>query len=453
MNQNKEKKQYTELKTTSDEVTPTSLLKFFLSLALISFLYSCSPVSFLKKEISLTEKELKDHTGFILYDPVSKKTIYEHQSRSYFTPASNTKIFTFYTSLQILKDSVPALRYIDRNDSLIVWGTGDASFLYPAVYQNGKVHSFLSQSSKKLFFSGNNFNTTAFGPGWSWDDYNDYYSSERSSFPVYGNLISVHTTLDEHLTFSPVYFSNQTITSSELKPAMEIIRDEHSNQLTVYRGELKTEKKFNIPFQYSSDLVVELLADTLKKTVEEVTIPVPKNASTLYSVPVDSLYKVMMQESDNFIAEQLLLACAGVLSDTLKPEIAINYAKKNFLFDLPDEPIWVDGSGLSRYNLFTPRSIVRLWEKIYTLMPQDRLFKLLAVGGQSGTIKNLYKAEEPYIFGKTGSLSNNHCLSGYLITKKGKTLIFSFMSNNFVTPTSEVRTRMEKILLEVRNRY
>jgi len=427
--------------------------KFVLAVGLFSSLISCSPVSFLKKEISLTEKELKDHTGFILYNPVSKKTIYEHQAGSYFTPASNTKIFTFYTSLQILKDSIPALKYVERNDSLIVWGTGDASFLYPEVYQNGRVYSFLSQPSKTLFFSGSNFRTTAFGPGWSWDDYNDYYSAERSSFPVYGNLIAAQSALDDRLVFSPVYFSSQVVMSPETKPTMEIIRDENSNQLTVYKGELKKEKKFNIPFQYGSDLLTELLADTLNKTVEEVNIPLPATASTLYSLPVDSLYRVMMQESDNFIAEQLLLACAGVLSDTLKPEIAIAYAKKNLLFDLPDEPVWVDGSGLSRYNLFTPRSIVRLWEKIYTLVPRERLFRLLAVGGQSGTIKNLYKAEQPYIFGKTGSLSNNHCLSGYLVTKKGKTLIFSFMSNNFVTPTSEVRKRMEKILLEIRNRY
>src|SRR5690606_39863376 len=89
------------------------------------------------------------------------------------------------------------------------------------------------------------------------------------------------------------------------------------------------------------------------------------------------LYKVMMQDSDNFIAEQLLLSCAGVLSDTLAPEIAIDYMKANFLSDLPDEPIWIDGSGLSRYNLFTPRSIVMLWDKILESVPRQRLFRLL----------------------------------------------------------------------------
>ena len=141
--------------------------------------------------------------------------------------------------------------------------------------------------------------------------------------------------------------------------------------------------------------------------------------------------------------------CAMVISDSLKAEIAIDYVKNKFLFDLPDEPQWVDGSGLSRYNLFTPRSIVRLWEKILVLVPRERLFELLAIGGKTGTVKNSYKSDPPYIFGKTGTLSNNHCISGYLITKKGKLLIFSFMNNNFTAPTREVRANMERVLFEI----
>lgn len=423
---------------------------FFLCFIILA---SCSPASFLKKEIAIAERELKDHTGFMLYDLAAKKTIYEYQSDRYFTPASNTKIFTLYTSLNVLGDSIPAFRYVVKQDSLIVWGMGDPSFLYSETFQNKKVFDFLSDSSKKLFISTKNFQTTNSGPGWAWDDYNDYYSSERSSFPVYGNLISIQSKADDRLIFSPLYFSNQIVVSNEMRQSTEIIRDVDANQLTVYRGEQKKEKKFNIPFKYDDDLITELLADTLNKSVGKVKMILPKEAKTIYSIPSDSLYKVMMQQSDNFIAEQLLLMSSGVVSDTLKPEIGIAYSKKNLLNDLPDEPIWIDGSGLSRYNLFTPRSIVKLWEKIYQKVPRERLFPLLAIGGRTGTIRNYYKADQPYIFGKTGSLSNNHCLSGYLITKKGKTLIFSFMNNNFVSPSSEVRKRMEKILKEVHDKF
>jgi D-alanyl-D-alanine carboxypeptidase/D-alanyl-D-alanine-endopeptidase (penicillin-binding protein 4) len=127
--------------------------------------------------------------------------------------------------------------------------------------------------------------------------------------------------------------------------------------------------------------------------------------------------------------------------------------KKNHLHDLPDEPKWVDGSGLSRYNLATPRSIVKLWEKIYQKVPRERLFPLLAIGGKVGTIKNYYKNDMAYIYGKTGTLSNNHSLSGYLISKKGRTFIFSFMCNNYPGSVSTARVGMEKILRQIYDNY
>jgi D-alanyl-D-alanine carboxypeptidase/D-alanyl-D-alanine-endopeptidase (penicillin-binding protein 4) len=428
-------------------------MRHFYALLIGILAVACSPVSkkaLTKRFVSL-ETKLHDHTGFMLYDPAQKEELYSFQSDKYFTPASNTKIFTFYTSLIVLGDSVPGLRYVESGDSLIFAGTGDPSFLYENIYDSSKTYTFLSTTNKNLFLADGNFYTDALGAGWSWDDLPFTYSSERSALPVYGNYFKLQQT-GSIVKTQPAYFSfNITVKDSLDKAVLE--REPGSNKIKLYPAKLIAKNQWKTPFKTSAELTAKLLSDTLKKEVTVIKRALSDSAKTLYSIPVDTLYKEMMQESDNFIAEQLLLTCAGVLSDSLKPEIAIEYMKKNHLADLPDEPIWVDGSGLSRYNLFTPRSIVKLWEKIYERVPRERLFPLLAIGGKTGTVKRWYKNEPPYLYGKTGTLSNNHCLSGYLVTKKGRTLIFSFMSNNHPAPASTVRQEMEAILKDLYLHY
>jgi D-alanyl-D-alanine carboxypeptidase/D-alanyl-D-alanine-endopeptidase (penicillin-binding protein 4) len=310
----------------------------------------------------------------------------------------------------------------------------------------------LKSAPGDLYFSNGNFHTTHFGEGWAWDDYNSGYSAERTPFPVYGNIVSVIAD-QELLKVYPEYFSPY-FKRGEKKEESEVIRDLAQNRFVFHPAMLPADvKEIKIPFQVDSLTFFSVLADTLKRSVREAKFPLPPSTNTIFSTHLDSLYSVMMQESDNFIAEQLLLMCANVLSDSLKPEIAIEYVKQNYLNDLPDEPVWVDGSGLSRYNLFTPRSIVKLWQKIREMVPQDRLFSLLATGGVNGTIKKWYVADKPYIFGKTGSLSNNHCLSGFLVTKKGKVLIFSFMNSNFTATGNAVRRNMQRILQDIHEHY
>ncbi|HEY0652793.1 MAG TPA: D-alanyl-D-alanine carboxypeptidase [Chryseosolibacter sp.] len=436
------------------------MIRFCIGLALATVVFGCSPFAkpSLTKRLKSIDEQLQDHTGFMLYDLDTKKSIFEYNSSKYFTPASNTKIFTFFSALKILGDSVPALHYRETTDSLIFWGTGDPSFLYKYVYSNGRVYNFLKHTSKPLYFSSANFFSPPFGPGWAWDDYNDYYAAERSAFPVYGNIFTVKLENGTPQTY-PSYF-RQYFSNGLEKERTQVIREQQSNHFSFHWGKRKSSTTvWDVPIRVEDGLSVMLLCDTLKKPI--VTLEKhPYNSAfasqlkTFYSIPTDSLYKVLMQDSDNFIAEQLLMMCADVINpDTTETLIAINYVKNNFLKDLKDAPAWVDGSGLSRYNLFTPRTIVQMWEKIYLLRPRERLFPLLATGGVSGTIKNWYKADKPYIFGKTGSLSNVHCLSGYLVTKSGKTLIFSFMNNNFVESTSKVRTHMQELLKMIYEKY
>lgn len=425
-----------------------------LSIVLIGAIaVACSPVSkraLTKKFVSL-ESRLHDHAGFMLYDLEQKKELFAYQSDRYFTPASNTKIFTFYTSLTVLGDSIPGIRYLERGDSLIVFGTGDPSLLYENIYDPGTIYAFLKNTDKRIFLADGNFYTDALGKGWAWDDLPFTFSSERSALPVYGNYFTLQQR-GAVITTQPAFFSYSIVVNDSADKS-SLQRETAGNKITFTPSRLLSTSRWKTPFKTSAEVTARLLSDTLRKEVIVVNRKDFGSAKTRYSIPADSLYKEMMQESDNFIAEQLLITCAGTLSDSLKPEIAIRYMKKNQLSDLPDEPVWVDGSGLSRYNLFTPRSIVKLWEKIYARVPRERLFPLLAIGGKTGTVKRWYKNEPPYLYGKTGTLTSNHSLSGYLVTKKGRTLIFSFMSNNHPAPASVVRQEMETILKELYLHY
>lgn len=85
------------------------------------------------------------------------------------------------------------------------------------------------------------------------------------------------------------------------------------------------------------------------------------------------------------------------------------------------------------------------------MIPDQELFELIPTGGVSGSLKNNYQAAQPYIFAKTGTMSNNHSLVGLIKTKSGKTYSFAFMNSNYLNKASEVRSEMEKVLLMVRD--
>lgn len=426
------------------------MIRFFLPLC---FLIACSPRIQLHHQLAQAEVEFQDHIGLLVYDPITRKSIVDFNSQKYFTPASNTKIFTLLSSLHLIGDSIPSLRYVESEDSLIFWGTGDPSFLYDAVFQNPTTYNFLKNNPKPLYFSTSNFYQEHFGPGWAWDDYTYSFSPERSSFPIFGNCLMVTDSIYGHLKVMPELFQDSVTVINSGGERTRLTRGIDNNKLKYLVGADSNSFARQVPFHVNPMLIAQLLQDTLHRQVTLVNNPFDKSAYSLHSIPSDSLYKVMMQESDNFIAEQLLQLCAGVISDSLNSEIAIKYVKKNFLFDLPDKPQWVDGSGLSRYNLFTPRSIVRMWEKIMMMVPQERLFKLLAIGGRAGTINKSFKDGSPYVFGKTGTLSNNHNLSGYLVTQKGRLFIFSYMNNNYTVKSSKVKKQMEGVLSSIHERY
>lgn len=413
---------------------------------LLFIIQGCNPIL---KQIQSFSDENQFHSGFVLYDPVADKTLINHQGDKYFTPASNTKILTLYGAGLYLDNPLPAFYITEDSTTTYLWPTGNATFLNP-VLKDTTNYSRLA-SSKKLVLSYNGFDEEIYGPGWAWDDYNYSYSPERSPFPIYSNLATFELdSITDQLKITPGFLKHSmTIEKGE---SFSVTREIGANHFNITIGECGDCIRYR-PLRLDKRTVARLYRDTLNIPVSIGYLPKPDTAKILYSMPIDSVLKMMMQKSDNFLAEQILLQVAETVNDTLNTQMAIDTIEYHLNRFLPDPVIWVDGSGLSRYNMTTPRNLVRLWEELITVFGKDRLMEIVAIGGKSGTIEKWYATDPPYIYGKTGTLRHNHILSGMLIAKSGKMLLFAYMNNHYQSGSSIVKEEMEHVLRDIYEKY
>lgn len=402
-----------------------------------------------EKEL-LTSKALKQaNVGISIYEPATGKYWYNYQEDHYFTPASNMKIFSLYTGMLLLGDSLPALKYLDTDSVLYVKGTADPAFLHPS-YTFQPAFQLLQQTNKKIAIIPAANENPRFGNGWSWNDYADYYQSELNEWPMYGNVARLRHHGDSLYIVPKIY--NLTAHEDNKLSNLATKRDERTNNFSMgYNKSILSAQEEEVPFITGGieDLVTRL-QDTLHKQITVANQP-GLAFQTMKGIPVDSLFQPMMHRSDNFFAEQTLMMSAARLFDTISTAHMISYMLDHYLAGLPDTPTWVDGSGLSRYNLFTPRDFVYVLSSMYKTYPTARLYNLFATGGK-GTLKNYYK--EQFVHAKTGTLTGVVALSGYLVTKKNKTLVFSVLVNNHNNSSaSTVRREVERFLTQVYTNY
>lgn len=416
----------------------------------------------LEQLISESDVFSKSLTGFVLFDPVADSILHNRNGGRYFTPASNTKILTLYSSISALPDTLPSLKYEVVNDTLYFHGTGDPAFLNPN-FDFNSAYDFLLGRDEVLVYDDSNYDDEHFGSGWAWNWYPAAYAPEKSPFPIYGNMMRLQRQqvalimLNENEPVKPAYFE-RFIDQGEWDGAqIELVKRNFRDNKIMYVPKSDTVTwEQNVPFVYSSELVANLLADTLGRDVSVYNGPGIEYTNIYFATPARDLYRRMMVESDNLIAEQLLLMISDQEFGVMNTTRAINYAQENYLKELPERPRWADGSGLTRYNLITPLSTVMLLEKLYNMLGKDETLALMPIGGVSGTIKGRYRApegQEPFIYAKTGTLSNNLSLSGYLFTDSGRRLTFSFYNNNFVVGNSVIRDEMNQVLQYIRQNY
>lgn len=416
------------------------------------------------KKLLLNESGLKQaHIGISIYDPLTARHLYSYQGDKYFIPASNVKLFTMYAGMRFLGDSLPGIRYAETADSIYLQATGDPSFLHPD-FADHPVLDLLKSNQKELVIQQDNWREKELGYGWSWDDYNSSYMAERSPLPVYGNSIRWTQVLEksesedgrivnEALVYSEPEVSWKVNFNPAKTTSFSVIRDRYTNQFTISEG-TEILKTLEIPFVTNGVFsALDLLRDTVGRSVVLVPGETTQKADrVVYSQPTDSLLKLMMLRSDNFYAEQVLLMASQELLGWMNTRKIIDTLLKTDLKGLPHAPNWVDGSGLSRYNLFTPDDMVWLLEKMEREMGRERVERILSPGGK-GTLSNYYTDLGESIKAKTGTLSGQVALSGYLTTKKGRRLLFSVFVNNHQTSAVKVRRSVEAYLQKVWDWY
>ena len=408
-------------------------LAFLLLLALAGCQSSHLQIAF--NESSLSQRA----SGVMIKDLATGKVLFEQNADHYFMPASNTKLLTFLQANRILGNQIPSFKYRETKDTLFFWGTGDISNLHPTL-KNTALRDFLAASSKALVYGAPLSPLPVLGAGWAWDDFNDYYSAEISDMPLYGNVVNFSAS-QRRWAIMPDAFEAVAKTGSTL----EVRRNRLKNEFTL--PELKSEKygAQDVPFITSPDMTTFLLSDTLHKSVETMPLAVHPDARIFYAGKIDSLYVSLLHQSDNAVAEQLLVMIAA--EKGWDPAQVIENLKKEpgneFLKDIR----WLDGSGLSRYNLFRPKDFIYILEALSREVAPERLLALLPEASKTGTLRNVQDLNDGVrIWAKSGSFGNTYNLSGYYLTKEGKKLTFSVMSNLGNTTVKEIKQSVVEFL-------
>ena len=107
-----------------------------------------------------------------------------------------------------------------------------------------------------------------------------------------------------------------------------------------------------------------------------------------------------------------------------------------------------DGSGMSTYNRLAPRGTVAFLKWV-SAQPWGAAWRAtLPVAGVDGTLARRFVGTrlQGKLFAKTGSLNATSALSGYMIGKSGRTLLFSIFAND--VPDGSSATKVMDSALE-----
>jgi PBP4 family serine-type D-alanyl-D-alanine carboxypeptidase len=198
-------------------------------------------------------------------------------------------------------------------------------------------------------------------------------------------------------------------------------------------------------------------ADMFRKRMEMFSIAVegkvalqktPRTAAVLaeFVRPLGDIIRHINKKSDNFCAEHVFKMLGSPLvtgdnepmfNETAEQRSAVASVKqiKTILKDRAIAEPWMinDGSGLSRRNRIPPSMLVHLLQTATRTAFAEEFRSSLSVAGLDGTLEHRMRGTpaEYNVSAKTGTHKNVSALAGYVKTKDGEKMAFSFMFNGW----------------------
>ena len=369
--------------------------------------------------------------GVLIVNPRTGDTIYSKNAGKLFMPASNMKIVTSAVALTLLgadyryrtifaTDGEVRDSLLDGN--LIVIGRGDptisdnmrglATLVMDTLADSVRAHG-IRQVTGSLARVGDAFPDSVHGYGWEWDDLGEYYAAG----------------VDE-LIF------NEGMAPTTLRPPPDTVRD------SLYSGPARDPATGYL--NAFNDALARKHIDVESGVMDSI-LPTPIRLDTLFiyvSPPLRDILPALMKPSQNQIAEILLktigLERGGMgTADSARKIVAQQLLAWGVQ---PDGFALYDGSGLSRHDLLSPETLVRVLDRIQQDTAFAVYYNAMPVAGVDGTLKDRMKGTpaEGNVHAKTGSIGAARSLSGYVTTADGERLIFSILANNWTTPSSAV---------------
>ncbi len=464
-----------------------------LCLLLTCFFSTPAPAKSLKQKIQdLHDRYRIDRskTGIHFRSLRSGRSIYAQNIESPFVPASNMKLVTAFAALTALGADATFHTdlYVDRRNQhqkhLYIRGTGDPTISRRTQNRSTDVFKAWANTLKKdglKQFEGNLYlDTSAYErrsrhPSWSEYRHSFWYTAPVHALNFNDNCVLVRikprspgeqAEVEIEPESAPITLQNRTTTvTDQSKAHIEFQRLEDTWTLTVSGGirpgTARTEW-ITIPYPPT------YFGTVLKDVFEQQGLPirgsitarsVPDRISSKppdisRSTPLEKLLKPMLKASQNLYAETIFKQISFQHNGTGSWSGGAKRIRN--ILDNQNIPTdhcrFVDGSGLSRKNRLTPRSITSLlnrWAHSSALRPHlDRL----AISGRDGTMEHRLN-KPPYrhhVAAKTGTLSGVRALSGVVgfnqLNDHSRTVIlFSIMVNEKDLPPGNARVFVDHV--------